>query len=122
MQAIRDLTVGAGADVCIEAAGRPDTLKQCFAAVRTAGTVVINGEQAKAEISPSSDFIRRDITAVGSWFFQLCEFEGMVEIYRSGLDVTQLVSHVFPGGRADEAYRAFAAGESAKVVLDWQPK
>jgi len=53
---IRDLTGGYGADVCLEAAGRPDTLKQCFTAVRAGGTVVMNGEQSEATLSPSEDF------------------------------------------------------------------
>ncbi|MFC1463139.1 zinc-binding dehydrogenase, partial [Verrucomicrobiota bacterium] len=119
VEAVRALTDG-GADVCVEAAGRPETLRQCFAAARTAGRVVINGEQPAVEISPSNDFVRRDITAVGSWFFQLCEFDGMVDLYRKGLDVTQMVSHVFSYRQASEAFRLFAAGEAAKVLLDWR--
>ena len=67
-EAVRRLTGDRGADVCIEAAGRPETARQCFRAVRTAGTVVFNGEQPEVELSPSADFIRRDITAVGSWY------------------------------------------------------
>ncbi|HIE11619.1 MAG TPA: hypothetical protein EYP62_08395 [Kiritimatiellae bacterium] len=66
VEQIQEWTGGAGADVCIEAVGRPETAKQCFAAVRTAGTVVFNGEHPALELSPSEDFIRRDITAVGS--------------------------------------------------------
>ena len=119
VEAIRQFTGGRGADVCIEAAGRPDTLKQCFAAVRTAGKVVINGEQQSVQLSPSNDFIRRDITAVGSWFFQIGEFDQMVDTYRKGLDVRKLVSHVLPGEDAAEAFETFAAGKSAKVLLDW---
>jgi len=119
VEAIRELTAGRGADVSIEAAGRPETLKQCFAAVRTAGKVLINGEQQKVELSPSSDFIRRDITAVGSWFFHIGEFDAMVQTYRDGLDVSRLVSHVLPGEEAGHAFEQFAAGQTAKVLLDW---
>ena len=119
VEAIRKLTSGRGPDVCIEAAGRPDTLKQCFAAVRTAGTVVINGEQGPVELSPSEDFIRRDITAVGSWFFQIGEFPAMVDTWRAGLDVANLISHIMPGADAPQAFTDFAAGKTAKVLLDW---
>ena len=51
---VRALTGGVGADVCIEAAGRPETALACFAAVRTAGMVVFNGEQGEVPLSPSS--------------------------------------------------------------------
>lgn len=115
------LTGGAGADACIEAAGREATALECFAAVRTAGTVVFDGEQGPVPLSPSAQFIRRDITAVGSWFYHFCEIDTMLGLYRDGLPVLDLVSHRFPYGEADEAYRQFAAGRTAKVLLEWKP-
>lgn len=115
---IRQRTGGAGVDVAIEAAGAPETVAQCFASVRTAGTVVFNGEQPSVELSPSEDFIRRDITAVGSWFFHVGEFGAMLDLYRAGLGVAGLVSHVLPLAEAAAAFELFASGASAKVLLD----
>lgn len=114
---IRELTAGRGADVCIEAAGRPETLKQCFAAVRTNGTVVMNGEQGAVDLSPSQDFIRRDITAFGAWFYHYGEFPAMLALYRQGLAVEKLVTHTFPLAAGDQAFREFAAGRTGKVLL-----
>jgi len=114
---IRAQTQGRGADVCLEAAGRPETLKQCFAAVRTGGTVVINGEQPFVELSPSDDFIRRDITAIGSWFYQFCEFPEMLALYRQELPVATLITHHYPFAEADAAFREFAAARTAKALL-----
>src|SRR5690606_3873823 len=116
-----ELTGGNGADVCIEAAGRPQTLKQCFAAVRTGGQVLINGEQPGVELSPSRDFIRRDITATGSWFYHFSEFPEMLGLYRQGLDVAKLITHRFQLSQADEAFRAFDAGLTGKVLLTMEP-
>jgi threonine dehydrogenase-like Zn-dependent dehydrogenase len=117
VQAIKAATGGRGADVCIEAAGVPQTAKQCFRAVRTAGTVVFNGEQKAVELSPSEDFIRRDVRAVGSWFFHVGEFPEMLRLFREGLPVASLVTHVFPLERAQEAFALFAAGTTGKVLL-----
>ena len=119
VQQIRALTDGAGADICIEAAGRPETALACFAAVRTAGTVVFNGEQPALPISPSEQFIRRDITAVGSWFYHFCEFQPMLDLYRKGLQVTDLISHRYPFDQADAAFAEFAAGRTGKVLLEY---
>ena len=116
--AVRDLTAGDGADVCIEAAGRPETAAQCFRAVRTAGTVGFNGEQPAVELSPSEDFIRRDITAVGSWFYHFGEFDDMLQLYRDGLAVDRLITHRLALEEAAEGYRLMAAGESGKVLLE----
>ena len=114
---IRELTGGAGADVCIEAAGRPETARQCFAAARPGGTVVFNGEQSGLELSPSEDFIRRDIGAFGSWFYHFGEFGEMLALYRGGLPVADLITHRFVFGEAATAFGRFAAAETGKVLL-----
>lgn len=119
VQAVKALTGGKGADAAIEAAGVPQTAKQCFKAVRTAGLVVFNGEQKAVELSPSEDFIRRDIRAVGSWFFQVGEFPAMLRLYREGCPVGKLATHSFPLERVQEAYEAFAAGTTGKVLLTY---
>lgn len=117
---IRALTAGVGADVCIEAAGRPETALQCFAAVRTAGTVVFNGEQGAVALSPSEHFIRRDITAVGSWYYHYSEFEAMLGVYRQGLRVGDLITHRYPFEEAAIAFEKLAAGQTGKVLLNFK--
>jgi threonine dehydrogenase-like Zn-dependent dehydrogenase len=117
VERLRALTEGQGPDVSLEAAGRPETLKQCFAAVRTGGTVAMNGEQPAVPLSPSDDFIRRDITALGSWFYQAREVPRMIGLYRQGLPVESLITHHYPLEAGDEAFREFAAGRTGKVLL-----
>lgn len=117
--AIRGLTAGRGPDVCIEAAGEPETAKQCFAAVKTGGIVAFNGEQGPVELSPTMDFNQRDIWAVGNWYYHFSEFPAMLELYRSGLPIERLITHRYPFARADEAYRAMAARLTGKVVLEY---
>jgi threonine dehydrogenase-like Zn-dependent dehydrogenase len=118
-QMVRAVTSGKGADVCIEAAGRPETARQCFEAVRTGGTVAFNGEQPNITLSPSEDFIRRDITAFGAWYYHFSEFGDMLALYRAGLPVNQLITHRYPFSVADTAYREMAAGRTGKVLLEY---
>jgi threonine dehydrogenase-like Zn-dependent dehydrogenase len=115
---IREL-VADGVDVAIEAAGRPETLKQCFAAVRPGGMVVMNGEQGPVPLSPSDDFIRRDVAAVGSWYYHFGEFGSMLALYRRGLRVTDLITHRFPFEEGAAAFELFAARRSGKVLLNY---
>lgn len=119
VQTVKTLTGGKGVDVAIEAAGVPQTAKQCFRVVRTDGLVVFNGEQPAVELSPSEDFIRRDIRALGSWFFHVGEFPGMLKLYRAGFAVDHLITHVFPLSQAKAAYDAFAAATTGKVMLTY---
>jgi threonine dehydrogenase-like Zn-dependent dehydrogenase len=114
------LTNGAGADVCIEAAGEPETALACFNAVKTAGTVIFNGEQSAIPLSPSDHFIRRDITAVGSWFYHFSEIDKMLALYRKGLPVEKLITHNYPFEDASSAYALFASAKTGKVLLDYR--
>lgn len=118
-QQVRALTGGVGADACIEAAGRPETALACFAAVRTAGTVVFNGEQKALPLSPSDHFIRRDITAVGACYYHFSEFGQMLEVYRKGLPLLDLISHRYPFVEAAAAFAKFTSGQSGKVMLKY---
>lgn len=115
--AIRAKTDGRGVDVSIEAAGHPTTAQQCFSAVRTAGLVVFNGEQPSIELSPSDDFIRRDVKAVGAWFYHFSEFPAMLDLYRGGLPVRSLITHSYKLEEADEAYWTMANGKSGKILF-----
>lgn len=117
VERIKELTGNRGVDVCMEAAGRPETAKQCFAAVRTAGLVLFSGEQPSVDLSPSEDFIRRDITATGAWFYHFSEIPPMLDLYRKGLPVDDLITHHFDLADAAEAYSLFARGETGKVIL-----
>ncbi|NOY81145.1 MAG: zinc-binding dehydrogenase [Kiritimatiellaeota bacterium] len=119
VERLREMTGGRGVDAAIEAAGRPETAHQCFAAVCKGGGVVFNGEQGGLELSPSDDFIRRDVWAVGSWFYHFHEFSEMLRLYRAGLRVQELVSHRFPFAQAAAAFREFAAGRTAKAILEY---
>jgi threonine dehydrogenase-like Zn-dependent dehydrogenase len=115
---IRALTGGRGSDVAIEAAGIPVTAKQCFQAVRKGGVVVFNGEQPSVELSPSEDFIRRDITAIGSWFYHFNEYPAMLDLYRKGCPVGSLITHHYSLDQAPEAYQAMAEAKTGKVVFE----
>jgi threonine dehydrogenase-like Zn-dependent dehydrogenase len=117
VEEIRALTGGRGPEICVECAGRPETVALALRAVATAGRVMLLGEQPRVEISPSSDLIRRDITLMGSWFYHFCEYEAMLDLYRRGLAVERLITHRFPRSQVAEAYRLFAAGETGKVIL-----
>ncbi len=108
---------GRAPDVCLDCAGRGETVLAALASVKTAGTVVCVGEQGPVPISPSEDLIHRDITLMGSWFYHFSEFGDMLALYRNGLPVSRLITHRWPLAEAAEAFRAFAAGETGKVLL-----
>jgi len=79
--------------------------------------VVFNGEQPSVELSPSEDFIRRDITASGAWYYHFSEFGAMLALARQGLRIEDLITHRFPLGEAETAFHLFSSGQTGKVIL-----
>jgi threonine dehydrogenase-like Zn-dependent dehydrogenase len=65
----------------------------------------------------SEDFIRRDIAAVGAWYYHFGEFERMAALYEEGLRVGGLVTNTYPLEEAGAAFEEFASGTSGKILL-----
>jgi threonine dehydrogenase-like Zn-dependent dehydrogenase len=109
---------GRGPDVVIECVGKNATLQQALRYARPRATVAVVGENPAAEFNLAEMVIRKDLTLLGSWYYQPADFDGMLAEYRAGLRVERLVTHRFPLGQADEAFSLFASGQTGKVVLE----
>src|SRR6201991_2218908 len=89
VQAIQDLTDGFGADVVIDAVGRPETWKQAFYARDLAGTVVLVGvptPDMKLEM-PLVDFFSRGGSLKSSWYGDCLperDFPTLIDLYLQG--------------------------------------
>ena len=118
VEAVREITRGRGADKCIEAAGKPATFRMALDAVRTAGVVMVVGEQGAVELSPSRDLIHRDATVMGSLYYHYSDYPAMLDLYRRGLPIGDIITHHFPLAEAEEAFTIFADGRAGKVILE----
>ena len=114
---IMELTDGEGVDVAIDCAGQRASVANSFLAVRKGGTVVFNGESSEEMLAPSRDFIRRELWAVGCWYYHFGEIDEMFALWRKGLDVSALITHRFPLSDAPEAFDLFDRGLTGKVLL-----
>ena len=57
---------------------------------------------------------------MGAWFYHFSEIGRMLELYRNGLPVVDLISHRYPFIEARAAFERFSSGRSSKVLLDYQ--
>ena len=114
---ILDLTDGDGADVVIDCAGQRASVANSFLSVRRGGIVVFNGESMEELLAPSRDFNRREIWAVGCWYYFMSEVPEMFALWRNGLDVARMITHQFPLDDAPEAFTLFDEGQTGKVLL-----
>ena len=117
IEQILDMTGGDGADVVIDCAGKRASVANSFLAVRRGGIVVFNGESMEEMLAPSRDFNRREIWAVGCWYYFMSEAPEMFDLWRDGLDVARLITHRFPLHDAPQAFQLFDSGQTGKVLL-----
>ena len=89
VKAVQDLTGGFGADVVVEAIGRPETYKQAFYARDLAGTVVLVGvpnPEMMLEL-PLIDFFGRGGALKSSWYGDCLpsrDFPLLVDLFQQG--------------------------------------
>ncbi|MGQ0824285.1 MAG: S-(hydroxymethyl)mycothiol dehydrogenase [Actinomycetota bacterium] len=121
---IHELTDGNGADVCIEAVGRPEVLKQAFYARDLAGTVVQVGvptpDMALPDI-PMIDFFGRGGQLRPSWYGDCLpsrDFPMLIEAYLQGrLDLDRFVSETIALDEVEDAFHKIERGEVLRSVV-----
>jgi threonine dehydrogenase-like Zn-dependent dehydrogenase len=114
---IKDLTKGYGLDRGLECAGRPEPLHAALDLCRPFGHVAIIGENATATVRPSDHFNRKEISLSGSCCFPLGEYAEITRLFAAGLSAARMITHRFTVEQAAEAYKAFAEGNTGKVIF-----
>ncbi|MBE3014660.1 S-(hydroxymethyl)mycothiol dehydrogenase [Microbispora sp. NEAU-D428] len=123
VEAIRELTGGFGADVVIEAVGRPETYKQAFYARDLAGTVVLVGvptPEMQLEL-PLLDVFGRGGALKSSWYGDCLpsrDFPMLVSLYRQGrLDLDAFVTETIALEDVEAAFEKMHHGEVLRSVV-----
>ena len=119
VEAVRELTGGNGADVVIEAVGRPETYRQAFYARDLAGTVVLVGvptPEMTLEL-PLLDVFGRGGSLKSSWYGDCLpsrDFPMLIDLYLQGrLDLDAFVTETIG---LDDVEAAFARMQQGGVL------
>jgi S-(hydroxymethyl)mycothiol dehydrogenase len=120
---IQRLTDSFGADVVIDAVGRPETWKQAFYARDLAGTVVLVGvptPDMKLEM-PLIDFFSRGGSLKSSWYGDCLptrDFPMLVDLYQQGrFDLDAFVSEEIALDGVEAAFEKMHHGEVLRSVV-----
>jgi S-(hydroxymethyl)mycothiol dehydrogenase len=123
VEAIRALTDGNGADVCIEAVGHPKVFEQAFFARDLAGTVVQVGvpdPQMRIDI-PMIEFFGRGGRLKPSWYGDCLpsrDFPMLIDLYLQGrLDLDRFVSETIAIDEVEAAFHRMERGEVLRSVV-----
>src|SRR5713101_1351128 len=94
---IRALTEGRGVSCAVECSGRVPSERLCIEATRRRGRVAFVGEsEDDLVIRISPDLIRKGLTVVGSWLYNLGDYPKVMQVIQQSPLIDLLVSHVMP--------------------------
>ena len=124
VEAVQELTDGFGADVVIDAVGRPQTWTQAFYARDLAGTVVLVGvptPEMRLEM-PLIDFFSRGGSLKSSWYGDCLperDFPMLVELYEQGrLPLEKFVTERIGIEDIEAAFEKMHAGSVLRSVVE----
>ncbi len=118
LEAIRDMTGGRGVDAALDCSGSVQAERLCIDATRRRGRVAFIGEcHDDLSIRVSPDMIRKGLTVIGSWHYNLADFAQVMKVIQESPLIDLLVSHVIPMSRIQEAFEISASHQSAKIIL-----
>lgn len=123
VEAVRELTGGNGADVVIEAVGRPETYEQAFYARDLAGRVVLVGvptPEMKIEL-PLLDVFGRGGSLKSSWYGDCLperDFPMLTDLYLQGrFPLDEFVSERISIDEIDPAFEKMQRGDVLRSVV-----
>ena len=123
VEAVRALTGGNGADVCIEAVGDPVVMEQAFFARDLAGTLVQVGvptPDMRIDL-PMIEFFGRGGALKPSWYGDCLpsrDFPMLIDLYLDGrLDLDRFVSETIAIDEVEQAFESMQRGEVLRSVV-----
>jgi S-(hydroxymethyl)mycothiol dehydrogenase len=123
VKGIQNITDGFGADVVVDAVGRPETWKQAFYSRDLAGTVVLVGvPTGDMQLAmPLLDFFSRGGALKSSWYGDCLperDFPTLVELYRQGrFPLEKFVSERIGIEHVEEAFTTMRKGNVLRSVV-----
>ena len=110
-----------GYDVALEMSGSPTALRNAIAAMAHGGGIAILGIPTEEISMDVNAIVFKMLTLRGIYGREMYEtWYKMSVMLQSGLDISAAITHRFGFRDFEAAFAAARAGESGKVIMDWQ--
>jgi L-iditol 2-dehydrogenase len=116
---IKALTAGKGPDCGLDCSGVVSAHRLLIDAVKRLGKIAFVGESgADTPLRISDDMLRKGISLIGSWHYNLSEFPRIMEVIQHSPLLDQFITHTFPMSQIQAAFEASASQNCAKIILN----
>jgi threonine dehydrogenase-like Zn-dependent dehydrogenase len=116
---IKALTAGKGPDCGLDCSGVVSAHRLLIDAVKRLGKIAFVGESgADTPLRISDDMLRKGISLIGSWHYNLSEFPKIMKVIKHSPLLDQFITHTFPMSQIQEAFEVSASQNCAKIILN----
>ncbi|MCF0261827.1 MAG: zinc-binding dehydrogenase [Sphaerochaetaceae bacterium] len=120
MKQVNEITNGDGFDVCLEVVGLPSTFQNCIDAAAFGGNIGVIGVGKKNLDFNFTMIQKKELNIYGSRNALKADFINLIdELKDNKIDVSSMISAVFPIEQSAEAFKAFSdnQGSMLKVII-----
>ena len=116
----KELGMKEGFDVGLEMSGSPAALQDMLANMSHGGNIALLGLLPSGTPIDWNLVVFNGLNIKGIYGRQIFEtWYKMTSMLKSGLDISQLITHTFPIDDYEEGFKVMCSGQSGKVVLNW---
>jgi threonine 3-dehydrogenase len=116
-----DLGMVEGFDVALEMSGSPTALRNAIEVMAHGGGIAILGIPSEEIALDVNAIVFKMLTLRGIYGREMYEtWYKMTVMLQSGLDIRPAITHRFGFREFEAAFAAARAGDSGKVIMDWQ--
>jgi L-iditol 2-dehydrogenase len=113
---VKSMTDGYGADIVVVTAGAVPALRSAVPLVSKGGQLLVLGIFPEEVPLPVSDFVRRQVSLMGSYASRWVHYEQAIALLKSKkVNAEVIVTHKFPLERAHEAFEMAKAKTGCKI-------
>ena len=115
-----ELNMTSGFDVGLEMSGNPEAFRSMLEHMYHGGKVALLGLLPDSTRIDWDDIIFKGLRVKGIYGREMYEtWYKMTQMLRSGLDISQVVTHRISIDQYEEAFNIMETGECGKIVLEW---
>ena len=120
-QLMRDLKMSNGFDIGLEMSGNPQAFNDMLRHMYHGGRIGLLGFLPTTTTINWDYVIFKGLQIKGIYGREMFEtWYKMTQMLRSGLDIADVITHVYPAREYQTAFEVVHRGECGKVILDWQ--
>ena len=114
------LNISNGFDIGLEMSGNPDAFRGLLENMYNGGKVALLGLLPKSTVINWDDVIFKGLHIKGIYGREMYEtWYKMTQMARSGLDISNVLTHKFPIKDYKKAFEVMQTGQCGKIILEW---